>query len=41
VEFQLLKVLAERPGRIYTRDQLMDAMSATSGSSPTAPWTVT
>jgi two-component system response regulator BaeR len=26
VEFQLLKVLAEHPGRIYTRDQLMDAM---------------
>ena len=26
VEFQLLRVLAERPGRIYTRDQLMDAM---------------
>jgi two-component system response regulator BaeR len=26
VEFQLLKVLADRPGRIYTRDQLMDAM---------------
>jgi two-component system, OmpR family, response regulator BaeR len=26
VEFQLLRVLAEHPGRIYTRDQLMDAM---------------
>ena len=26
VEFQLLSVLAEHPGRIYTRDQLMDAM---------------
>jgi two-component system, OmpR family, response regulator BaeR len=26
VEFQLLKVLVEHPGRIYTRDQLMDAM---------------
>ncbi len=26
VEFQLLKVLADRPGRIYTREQLMDAM---------------
>lgn len=26
VEFQLLKVLASRPGRIFTRDQLMDAM---------------
>ena len=26
VEFQLLKVLADRPGRIYTRDQLIDAM---------------
>src|SRR5499427_4094832 len=26
VEFQLLKVLADHPGRIYTRDQLMDAM---------------
>ncbi len=26
VEFQLLKVLAAHPGRIYTRDQLMDAM---------------
>jgi two-component system response regulator BaeR len=26
VEFQLLKVLADRPGRIFTRDQLMDAM---------------
>src|SRR5262249_38391986 len=26
VEFQLLKVLAEHPGRIYTRDQLMDSM---------------
>jgi two-component system, OmpR family, response regulator BaeR len=26
VEYQLLKVLAARPGRIYTRDQLMDAM---------------
>ena len=26
VEFQLLKVLAGRPGRIYTREQLMDAM---------------
>jgi two-component system response regulator BaeR len=26
VEFQLLKVLAARPGRIYSRDQLMDAM---------------
>ena len=26
VEYQLLKVLASRPGRIYTRDQLMDAM---------------
>jgi two-component system, OmpR family, response regulator BaeR len=26
VEFQLLKVLVDHPGRIYTRDQLMDAM---------------
>jgi len=26
VEFQLLKVLVSHPGRIYTRDQLMDAM---------------
>jgi two-component system response regulator BaeR len=26
VEFQLLKVLADHPGRIYSRDQLMDAM---------------
>ena len=26
VEFQLLKVLASHPGRIYTRDQLMDTM---------------
>ncbi len=26
VEFQLLKVLASHPGRIYSRDQLMDAM---------------
>ncbi len=26
VEFQLLKVLAGQPGRIYSRDQLMDAM---------------
>ena len=26
VEFQLLKVLADHPGRIYTRDQLIDAM---------------
>ena len=26
VEFQLLKVLVEHPGRIYTRDQLIDAM---------------
>jgi two-component system response regulator BaeR len=26
VEFQLLKVLAAQPGRIYSRDQLMDAM---------------
>ncbi len=26
VEFQLLRVLAEHPGRIFTRDQLMDAM---------------
>jgi len=26
VEFQLLKVLASHPGRIYTRDQLIDAM---------------
>jgi two-component system response regulator BaeR len=26
VEFELLKVLAARPGRIYSRDQLMDAM---------------
>jgi two-component system response regulator BaeR len=26
VEYQLLKVLATHPGRIYTRDQLMDAM---------------
>jgi two-component system, OmpR family, response regulator BaeR len=26
VEFQLLKVLAAHPGRIYTRDQLIDAM---------------
>jgi two-component system response regulator BaeR len=26
VEFELLKVLAAHPGRIYTRDQLMDAM---------------
>jgi two-component system response regulator BaeR len=26
VEYQLLKVLAAQPGRIYTRDQLMDAM---------------
>jgi two-component system response regulator BaeR len=26
VEYQLLKVLAGHPGRIYTRDQLMDAM---------------
>ena len=26
VEFQLLKVLADHPGRIYTRDQLMDLM---------------
>jgi two-component system, OmpR family, response regulator BaeR len=26
VEFDLLKVLADRPGRIYTREQLMDAM---------------
>jgi two-component system, OmpR family, response regulator BaeR len=26
VEFQLLKVLASHPGRIYNRDQLMDAM---------------
>jgi len=26
VEFQLLKVLTDHPGRIYTRDQLMDAM---------------
>ncbi|HMH52998.1 MAG TPA: response regulator [Candidatus Acidoferrum sp.] len=26
VEFQLLRVLVEHPGRIYTRDQLMDAM---------------
>jgi len=26
VEFQLLRILVEHPGRIYTRDQLMDAM---------------
>jgi two-component system response regulator BaeR len=26
VEYQLLKVLASHPGRIYTRDQLMDMM---------------
>src|SRR4029077_5328775 len=26
VEFQLLKVLVDHPGRIYSRDQLMDAM---------------
>jgi two-component system, OmpR family, response regulator BaeR len=26
LEFQLLKVLADHPGRIYTREQLMDAM---------------
>jgi two-component system response regulator BaeR len=26
VEFQLLKVLVDHPGRIYTREQLMDAM---------------
>lgn len=26
VEFQLLKVLASQPGRIYSREQLMDAM---------------
>jgi len=26
VEFQLLKVLADHPGRIYSRDHLMDAM---------------
>jgi two-component system response regulator BaeR len=26
VEFQFLKVLADHPGRIYTREQLMDAM---------------
>ena len=26
VEFQLLKVLASQPGRLYSRDQLMDAM---------------
>jgi two-component system response regulator BaeR len=26
VEFELVKVLASHPGRIYTRDQLMDAM---------------
>jgi len=26
VEFQLLKVLVDHPGRIYTRDQLMDLM---------------
>jgi two-component system response regulator BaeR len=26
VEYQLLKVLAVRPGRIFSRDQLMDAM---------------
>lgn len=26
VEYQLLKVLAAQPGRIFTRDQLMDAM---------------
>ncbi len=26
VEYQLLKVLAAHPGRIYTREQLMDAM---------------
>ena len=26
VEFQLLKVLAAQPGRLYSRDQLMDAM---------------
>ncbi len=26
VEFQLLRVLAARPGRIYSRDRLMDAM---------------
>jgi two-component system response regulator BaeR len=26
VEFDLMKVLMESPGRIYTRDQLMDAM---------------
>lgn len=26
VEFQLLKVLTAQPGRIYSRDQLMDAM---------------
>lgn len=26
VEYQLLKVLVSQPGRIYSRDQLMDAM---------------
>jgi two-component system response regulator BaeR len=26
VEYQLLKVLVAQPGRIYSRDQLMDAM---------------
>jgi len=26
VEFQLLKTLADQPGRIFSRDQLMDAM---------------
>ena len=26
VEFELLKVLAAHPGRIYTREQLMDVM---------------
>jgi two-component system response regulator BaeR len=26
IEYQLLKVLSAHPGRIYTRDQLIDAM---------------
>jgi DNA-binding response OmpR family regulator len=31
VEFRLLKVLADHPGRIYTLDQLLDAMYRDAG----------
>lgn len=40
-EFELLKFLAQHPGRVFTRDQLLREVWGTTTSAAPGPWTCT